>query len=421
MRDALLVFWIATMAADRIDLLAWAGPFTLPPYLVLMPLLLVLELPALAAARRVELRREGQVYLALVTVLGAVALASAVGSNDPLLSAKRAALLVFQLYATLFVALVLANRPNAASILVRGAYLGLAVNVLFNTALIGAWLTDSGTVIAGIIDLDPLLYAGLVPRMAGQTLDPNRGGMVSVVLLFFIYRFGKPTPARGIAAALTVFGLIGTLSRSAILGALGVLAAAILERRRVRITRPRVAAGLLATAAATLAVFVVPGALELLQKAAWPLTERFSTRDGGNSLHFEMIERGLDVAGRSWKNALIGIGYGNAGTVLADLLPNTKYGNFHSQYATLLAEMGFVALLTGMIIMLYPAVRRNPFRPVAVGYLLFNVFYQLLAEPAFWLVMSCAWLGVGVRARDPAPPPAAPFAPPLPAGANAAG
>jgi hypothetical protein len=53
----------------------------------------------------------------LVTVLGALAMASAVGSNDPVLSAKRATLLVFQLYTILFVALVLANRPDPGAIL----------------------------------------------------------------------------------------------------------------------------------------------------------------------------------------------------------------------------------------------------------------------------------------------------------------
>jgi O-antigen ligase len=294
------------------------------------------------------------------------------------------------------------------------------VNAAFNVALVGAWLTDSAGVYGGVLDLNPGMYAGIVPRLAGQTLDPNRGAMVSIVLLFLVFRFGKPSPARAVTAFVTIFSLIGALSRSAILGSLGVLGAAFAERRRLRITRGRLAAGCTAMAAATLVLLVVPGAVEMLGVVTWPLTERFSTRDGGNSLHFEMIERGLDVAGRSWKNALIGIGYGNAGPVLADLLPDTKYGNFHSQYATLLAETGFVALLVGMIIMLYPAVRRNPFRPVAAGFLLFNVFYQLLTEPAFWLVMACAWLGVGAPARAPDPAPRAPPAPPLPAGANAA-
>ncbi|HEX8208539.1 MAG TPA: O-antigen ligase family protein [Longimicrobium sp.] len=420
MRDALLVFWIATMGADRIDLLGGGGPVTMPPYLVLMPLLLMLELPALGAMRRVELRREGQVYLALAMLLGGLAMASAVGSSDPELSGKRAVLLVFQLFTILFVAVVLANRPDPASILVRGAYLGLLVSFVFNVAQIGVWLNDPGAVGGGFVDLVPVRFGSIMPRPGGQTLDPNRGGIVSAVFLFLIYRFGRPSKARGVAAVVTVFSLILTLSRSAVMGAMGMMAAALAERRRVRFTRGRLAAGLLASAAAILGVFVVPGALDVLAAAGELLGARFTAREGtSNSIHFQLIERALDVAGRSWKNALIGIGFGNAGSVLTDLLPGTRYANFHSFYATLLAEMGLFALLVGLVITLYPVVRRTPFRPVMVGFLLFNLFYQLLTEPAFWLMLSCAWLGVGVAARDPEPAPGAPLVLPLPARAGA--
>lgn len=408
------------MGADRIDLLAGRGPITLPPYLVLMPVLVIFELSALGDLRRVEFRREGQVYLALVTLLGATAMASAVGSSDPMLSGKRAALLVFQLCTLLFVAVVLANRPDPAAILVRGAYLGLTVSFLFNVAQIATWLNDPGATGGGIVDLVPGRYGSIMPRPGGQTLDPNRGGIVSAVFLFIIWRFGRPSRARGVAAAVTVFSLILTLSRSAILGALAMLGTALAERRRLRITPGRLAAGLVATAAAILAVFVIPGALGVLDAVTGPIVERFTSHRGtSNSIHVQLVERALDVASRSWKNALIGIGYGNAPSVLTDIFPGTKYANFHSLYASLVAEMGIVALLAGVAITVYPAVRRNPFRPVVAGFLLFNLFYQLLAEPAFWLVLSCAWLGVAAP-RHEEPPPGALPALPLPAAANAA-
>lgn len=409
------------MGADRIDLLAGRGPITLAPYLVLMPLVLMLELPALGDPRRVKFRREGQAYLALVTLLGALAMASAVASSDPMLSAKRAVLLVFQLYTLLFVALVLANRPDPGAILVRGAYLGLAVSFFFNVAQIANWLRDPTDTGGGIVNLAPGLYGSIMPRPGGQTLDPNRGGIISAVFLFLILRFGKPSRARSLAAAITVFSLILTLSRSAVLGAMGMMATAFAERRRVRITPTGLAAGLLATAAAILALFIIPGALEVAAAISRPITERFTSHQGtSNSVHVELIVRALDVASRSWKNALIGIGYGNAPSVLTDLFPGTKYANFHSFYATLLAEMGFVALVVGLAITLYPVAASTAFRPLAAGFLLFNLFYQLTTEPAFWLMLSCAWLGVGARAPDAAPPPPARLSPLLPAGANAA-
>jgi hypothetical protein len=401
-RDALLIFWVATMGADRVDLLGGAGPITLPPYLVLMPLVLVLEVPSLIAARRVEFRREGQVYLLLATILGSMALASAVGSSEPGLSAKRAALLVFQLYALLLVAVVLANRPDPTAILVRGAWLGLTVSFLFNVLQVVTWFRNPSAMPGGVIDLVPGRFGMLMPRPGGQTLDPNRGGMVFALFLFILYRFGRPSRARRLYTAGTVLSILITLSRSAALGALGMMGTALMERRRLRITRGRVVGGLVGTVVAVLAIIVIPGAAEVLGVILAPLTERFSTRDSGNSLHFELIERALEVAGRSWKNALFGIGYGNSATVLTDLLPGTRYANFHSLYGTLLAEMGIIAFMAGLVMMIYPAVRKNPWRPVAVGFLFFNIFYQLVSEPSFWLVLAMGWLGVGAVPREPA-------------------
>jgi hypothetical protein len=418
MRDALLIFWIATMGADRVDLLGGRGPITLPPYLVLMPLVVLLELPALVARRRVEFRREGQVYLLLATLLGAMALASAVGSSEPGLSAKRAVLLVFQLYTLLFVAVVLLHRPDPGAVLVRGAWLGLAISFVFNVLQVATWFRNPSAMPGGVIDLVPGRFGMIMPRPGGQTLDPNRGGMVFVVFLYILYRFGRPSRARRWATAGTVLSLVITLSRSAALGAMGVLGTAFLERRRLRITPGRVVGTLTAATVGTLAVVLIPGASEVLGMVLAPLTERFSTRDSGNSLHFQLIERAFEVAGRSWKNALVGIGYGNSATVLTDLLPGTRYANFHSLYGTLLAEMGVIAFTAGLVMMIYPAVRANPWRPVAVGFLLFNIFYQLVSEPSFWLVLSMAWLDVGTRAAEPAPVP--PRAPPLPARVNAA-
>ncbi|HEX8363204.1 MAG TPA: O-antigen ligase family protein [Longimicrobium sp.] len=416
MRDALLIFWVATMGADRIDLLGGRGPITLPPYLVLMPLVVLLEVPALMSMRHVEFRREGQVYLLLATILGSMAMASAVGSSEPGLSAKRASLLVFQLYALLFVAVVLKNRPDAGSILVRGAWLGLSISFVFNVLQVAVWLNNPSAPPGGVIDLVPGQFGSLMPRPGGQTLDPNRGGMVFVVFLFILYRFGRPSRARRWATFGTVLSLIITLSRSAALGAMGTLGTVLMERRRLRITPGRVAGFLTAATVGTLAIVIIPGASELMGILLAPITERFSVNDSGNSLHFQLIERALEVAGRSWKNSLFGIGYGNSPTVLTDLLPGTRYANFHSLYATLLAEMGIIALMAGLAMMLYPAVRKNPFRPVAVGFLFFNVFYQLVSEPSFWLVLSCAWVGVGADAPKPAPGPRG--APPL-ARANA--
>ena len=52
MSRALLILWIATLGADRVDLLGGAGPLLLRPVLLLIPPMIVLEMLRLSRRGR---------------------------------------------------------------------------------------------------------------------------------------------------------------------------------------------------------------------------------------------------------------------------------------------------------------------------------------------------------------------------------
>ena len=135
-----------------------------------------------------------------------------------------------------------------------------------------------------------------------------------------------------------------------------------------------------------------------------PLAERFSPREASLNEHFHLLGRGVEEATRSVSRASIGFGYGNAYLFLEDVFPDTKYGNYHSLYVSMLAEAGVLALLLSLVLLFYPLLLPGPFRALVAGLILFNVFYQATAEPSFWFALAMAWL-TARAAHHPKPRP----------------
>jgi hypothetical protein len=58
---------------------------------------------------------------------------------------------------------------------------------------------------------------------------------------------------------------------------------------------------------------------------------------------------------------------------------------------TLWVESGVFALLLILILLMRPLARPSEWRALVFGAILFNVFYQSIAEPAFWGILALAW------------------------------
>ena len=128
----LLVLWIALLAVDRIDFFGGEGAFILTPFLILTPLVLVFEgFRVLESREGIRLQREGRAYLVLVLFFLSIVLISTLLAQDPLMSAKRSALLSFLGMSTFAVAVTVSGRKDSRRALVAGAKLGLIIAIVF--------------------------------------------------------------------------------------------------------------------------------------------------------------------------------------------------------------------------------------------------------------------------------------------------
>lgn len=394
MIGALFVLWFALIAADRIDFLARSGPFLLTPFLVLTPVVIAAELGRRVAARDAVALPQGALrYAGFATALLALTLVSSLTSGDVALSAKRAGLLIYQLYGTLLVAVLLLGRADGERILVRGAYLGIAVATVFNLLQLGLWLAGKNAeagVEPGVFFITSWVYGPWAPRLSGPVGDMNRGGLLLLVYLFVLLRFAPRARLRSFAVALTLVSIAATLSRSTML-ALAVLAALLLVgRRRVVVSPAGLLAGMLGLSMLAAVVLFNAEMLRGVLGFLAPLSQRL-TGDHSSSVHAALLRYGLEVATSGLRTAFLGVGFGNAGSVLEEFYPGDKYANFHSLYISYWVESGIVAFFVGTLLLVWPLSRSTRYRPVLAGFAVFNLFYQTTLEPVFWFVLALAW------------------------------
>lgn len=395
MSRALLILWIATLGADRIDLLRGDGPFVLKPLLILLPFILVLELLRITRRDRPLVIPPGTPWLFVAhTLFLSVLLVSVMYSGELEMGVRRLALLTVESYATFLIVLLLANREGWREILVRGAWLGLWLTLFFNVVQVSRWgggPSFGWLALGGIIDLTPSTYGPWLPRPSGVSIDPNRGGLLIIIYLFLLATFGERRRQFLIAVAIGAPLLLMTLSRSAILAAL-VLVAVWLLRRPLSATPAGVALGSLATAAGAAALMVSPALQEAAGRLLSVVTQRASVSEGSSSMHFALLDHGWEVGTAGLRNALLGVGFGNSYLVLQEFFPGDKYGNFHSAYVTLLVEAGVLAVVLFLVLVMTPLFAGAAFGPLLAALLAFNVFYQTHVEAAFWFVIGLAWV-----------------------------
>ncbi len=405
MRDRLFVLWIALLGATRVDLLLGEGPFVLTPFLLLSPLLLLLEGWRLVREQSRPVLPPGLAGWTLA--LGALAvllILSAVFALDPGWSGRRVGLLLVQLFFVTLLGTSLLHGPGGRRLLARGAWLGVGLALLASLGQLLAWGLEAvpSALFGGALSLETYGYEGVLPRLSGLGYDPNLGAMTLLFHLALLAGFAAPSAARTVvmgAGALVVFG---SLSRSAVLAAGVLVLASLLRPLQLRVT-PLLAGALAGCAAAALVVVLaVPGVTEPVVDAGWVLTERLSPSEGSGSDHLHLLGRGWETATDDLSTMALGIGYGNAFLVLQDVFPGNDYGNFHSLYLTFFAEVGIVALLLLLLVLGVALARGAGWRPLIGALLVYNLFQQAHTEPWFWLVLLAAWTRVPVR---PAPPP----------------
>jgi len=135
----------------------------------------------------------------------------------------------------------------------------------------------------------------------------------------------------------------------------------------------------------------IAGLLELWQVSDI-VSDRLSGEQGtSGGEHIELIRRGFETWSNSPRTVVAGIGFAGAPRVLGDIFGDSKYGNFHDLYVSVLAELGLPAFLLLMILLGYPMIGRRGTASCIAAIAIFNVFLQSYMEPLFWVALALMW------------------------------
>jgi hypothetical protein len=394
---------IALIGADRLDLLGGHGLFKLTPFLVLAPLVVLIRLLRVALRGRFQVTiyppiRRQIPFLFVVVLFLFFSLTSTLFGADP----QRGLMVLVELVLVFVLGYCISTRILTElapeKLIVCSVTFALIVYFIFCIGECIAWsrgIIGSGQPGSSFIEstFAPTATLSLVPRLSGFSFDANRASFVLVMYLVLLDRFvGKTRFAFFLRSTIAFFVLLA-FSRSAALCwiAYYLFSSAFWKR----LTRRAVFSGAILALVCSLVGLVyqkeIAGLFELWQVSD-AVSERLSGEQGtSGGDHIQLIERGLETWSTSAHSVVAGIGLAAAPKVLGDFFGDSKYGNFHCLYVTVLAELGLPAFLLLLILLGYPVIARKGALPGIAAIATFNMPYQSHMEPMFWVVLALLW------------------------------
>lgn len=395
------------------DLLAGAGPFVLTPFILIAPLIIIAAVIHWAA-KGVDDKRPAGVRLGgwLVFALCSVLLASLFFTETSRSVSRYILLLALVAGGWALIALVRKTGNYAA--LRAGAWLGLLLYVGFDVI---QWATFQGFLwlpeFGGMLNMGVSAYGEGVIRMGGGSVDPNRAAVAIATYTFILIGDPLVSKARGALSSSFILFLgaalaLATISRSGLAVFACVMIGAIAATWRNQTATQKV--GTFIASVAGLVWVMQSGLIETLNVVDIAAARLSFSSEGSAESHFELFGEAWKLVDANPASFLTGHGYGSSFLYLQDFFPGHEYANYHSMYLTLLVEAGIVSILL-VLALLVPAVFSGR-RWLAIGALLFGVFYQGLSDPIFWIQIAMFWalpMGDGrVRILPSTRPPSKP-------------
>ncbi|MGA2920743.1 MAG: O-antigen ligase family protein [Candidatus Sulfotelmatobacter sp.] len=395
---------IALIGADRLDFLAGYGPFRLTPFLFFASMVVFIHLLVLGLRGRFQVAISFPVshqipFLIVLAFFLLLSFTSTIFGVNP----ERGLVSLFDLVLVAVLGYCISVRiladPAPEKLVVRSVTFALIVWLIF---CVGGYIAWSH----GVIRLQEEAASSMestfaptatffgAPRLSGVCLDSNRAGFILVMYLVLLDRFGAKTPyTRLLRFAIASFLLLA-VSRSA---ALCWIAYYLFSRafwKRLTTKRAVFRVAVLALVCSLMGFVYrkeINGLLELWQVSDM-VSDRLSGEQGTSGAdHVRLIERGLETWSSSTHTVVAGIGFAGSPRVLGDFFGDNKYGNFHSLYVSVLAELGLPAFLLFMILLGYPIIGRKGAGPCIAAIAIFNVALQSYMEPIFWVALALAW------------------------------
>ena len=385
------VCMIAFIGADRFNLLTNSFDyFILTPFIVLSFLFIFLSLCARPRKFNFNWIFFDDLAIKVFSIYLITTIISIFFSIDIYISLKRFILLLY-LILSFFLLFSFYDKKSLIEIVLKGSILGSLVIILFNIFLLYIWFSPF-ELFSSFIDLEIDGIAYFVPRLGGYSMDVNRG---AVVLLFFIYYLFYYMNASFLKTILIYFGIIFiflSFSRTVYFMLLNLFIYKIIfsdSKQRMILIKY-----FLSTIIFLLCLLFYFNSIDLININLL-VKERLDiftvTRFTSSGIHLKLIIDGIVTAFNDFKILLLGTGLGTSYRLIEGYYwSGSKYGNYHSMYITSLVESGIFNSLSlflfSFILPIYKSYK-NIFLDFIFCMFFFNIFYQLNMEPLFWFVV----------------------------------
>ncbi|MBS83150.1 MAG: hypothetical protein CMD65_03345 [Gammaproteobacteria bacterium] len=387
----LLVLLIMFIGVDRINILPDNFlSFKFTPYLLLSLITIFYTLSFRLDKINLDWLFENKyLLLSLCSFLLFLSL-SVLTSIDLYFSFKRFILLLIILVSTILIFSTYEKDTISEGIYI-GSIFGSITFYLFNFLLYQYWLGNI-TYISSFINLEPDTLAYFIPRLGGFSEDVNRGGFILVFFTFIILTSNKKNYFNHLLLFINIFTILLTLSRSSILFLFISIMIYLIFYVSSK-SRLTYIVCVLSSIFLFLSTVIYYSNLNVTHIDE-VIEERFSlenkNHDSSASIHLKLINDAMVEIKSSLKTFLLGSGHGTSYKLIKGYrMSMNKNANYHSQYLSIFVENGFFAFSSFLFLtFLYPFYNmKNYYFPLILGVMIFNVFYQLINEPTFWLLL----------------------------------
>ena len=394
-----LILLLVTSGIDRVDLAAGRLDFRLTPYIALASIFLsyfFLRYLPLQVGRYFS--KAEQTYILLVIVFCFSVFISVNQSGDYSLSMDRYLLLLFNIVSAFAVIKVLMVRTDSVAILTSAAKFGIWIFFLFDIAQgLNFYFGLVPPLGESLINIVPPNYGEMAIRPSGFANDMNLGAMILVSYFFFIEKYEEPGWQKTTYLVACLILLALTLSRSGVL-AFGALIIANILYGNTRYGLMGFFKFFVFIGIVALVIWALIFFLFDYERYSLLLEERLSfSSDDSGGIHLNLIDKGIEVF---LNQPLFGAGFGASYLDLVDFFEFNPYSNYHSLFITSLAETGLFGFLSLMLILFLPLVHQSKafaYAPLLLALLAFNIFYQTIASPFFWIILSYVWIYFSAR------------------------
>lgn len=395
---------IALIGADRIDLLAGHGFFRLTPFLLFASLVVLIRLLVMGLLGRSQVTVSPPVrrqipFLVVFVLFLLVSFAATIFGVDPNRGIVALADLVLVSTLGYYISVRILADSAPEKLIVRSVTLALIVWLIF---CIGGYIAWSHGVMrmeeeaASSIEsmFAPSAAFFFAPRLSGYCLDSNRAGFILVMYLVLLDRFSAKTRYTRFLRFAIGFFILLAVSRSAMLCWFAYYLFSKEFWKHLKTRRAAFRVAILAVVALLVGLVYreeITGVVELWQVSDI-VSDRLSGAQGtSGGDHIQLIQRGLETWSSSSHTVIAGIGFAGAPRFLGDFFGDNKYGNFHSLFVSILAELGLPAFLLFMILLGYPLIGRKGAVSWVAAIATFNLALQSYMEPVFWLALALVW------------------------------